>query len=194
MSTHIRPNNGRLVVDSLARFSDLSNADAYQAALHVKGDTFLSSDLHVDGTLVVNGDVISLGNSGGNVTFNSNIASDIEPSVTDTYDIGASNFYWQNIYVNQINLSSSPSSDINAYSSLCLINSTSNTSQILDDKDNGTVKTIIVTEPLSQSVIITPNSTHGFSNITFNNHGDSITLVFVSGAWNIVSNFRASVS
>jgi len=194
LSTHIRPNNGRLVVDSLARFSDLSNANAYEAALHVKGDTFLSNDLHVDGTLVVNGDVISLGNSGGNVTFNSNIASDIEPSVTDTYNIGASNFYWQNIYVNQINLSSSPSSDINAYSSLCLINSTSNTSQILDDKDNGTVKTIIVTEPLSQPVIITPNSTHGFSNITFNNQGDSITLVFVSGAWSIVSNFRASVS
>lgn len=178
----------------MARFTDLSNANAHQAALHVKGDTFLSSDLHIDGTLVVNGDVISLGNSGGNVTFNSNIASDVEPSVTNTYDLGANNFYWQNIYVNQINLSTSPSTDINTDESLSVINSTSNTSQTLNDKSNGTVKTIVVTEALSQQVIITPSSAHGFSNITFNNHGDSITLVFVNNAWNVVSNFRASVS
>ena len=194
MSTNIRPNNGRLVVDSMLRFTDLSNASAYQAALHVKGDTFLSSDLHIDGTLVVNGDVISLGNSGGNVTFNSNIASDIEPSITNTYDIGANNFYWQNIYVNQINLSTNPSTDINADGSLSVIDSTSNTSQILNDKSNGATKTIIAVESLAQPVIITPSSTHGFNNITFNSHGDSITLVFVNNAWSIASSFRTSIS
>lgn len=196
MSTHIKPDNNRFVIESNLNFSDLNNIDVNNpdSALNVRGGAFINNDLFVNGTLVVNGDVISLGNTGGTLTLNSNISSNVEPSSSDTYSLGSTTNYWSSLYANTINLSQSATTDFTSNNTVIEINSTTTPTIALPDATHGDIKIIITNETPTAPVLVTPDNATGFANITFTNEGDSATMIFANSAWHILSNFRASVS
>ena len=194
MSTHVNPDGGRFVIESNLNFSDLNNIVNTESALDVRGGAFVNNDLYVGGTLVVNGDVISLGNAGGTLTLNSNISSNVEPSTTDTYNLGSSANYWSKLYANTVNVAQSSTTDFSSNNTVIEIDATTTASQTLADGENGDVKIVVATQSPTATVVVAPTNANGFSTISFTNAGDSATMLFVNGAWNIVSNFRASVS
>lgn len=198
MPTYINPDSGRYVINSSLNFSDLNNIVHTESALDVRGGAFVNNDLYVGGTLVVNGDIISLGNAGGTLSLNSNISSDILPSQTNTYDIGNSNYEWKSTFTNNLHLSQTPVVEIiqnfSIESTVSFITSSTQSASILPDGANGQIKIIVTTQTPSTPVTLTPTNANGFSTISFTNAGDSATMLFTNGAWNIVSNFRASVS
>ena len=195
MSTYVKPNNDRFVIESYLNFSDLSNIDITNpdSALTVKGGAFINNDLYVNGTLVVNGDVISLGNTGGTLALNSNISSNLEPANTDTYNLGSTTKYWSSLYVNSLNISRISDGDFASSNTVIEISSATAPAMFLPDAMHGDIKVIIVKEPLATPVVVTPNNATGFTDITFVTEGDSVTMLFANGAWCILSNFRASV-
>ena len=194
MSTHVNPDGGRFVIESNLNFSDLNNIVNTESALDVRGGAFVNNDLYVGGTLVVNGDVISLGNAGGTLTLNSNISSNVEPSTTDTYNLGSSANYWSKLYANTVNVAQSSTTDFSSNNTVIEIDATTTASQTLADGENGDVKIVVATQSPTATVVVAPTNANGFSTISFTSAGDSATMLFVNGAWNIVSNFRASVS
>ena len=196
MSTYLKPDNNRFIIESNLNFSDLNNIDVNNpdSALNVRGGAFINNDLFVNGTLVVNGDVISLGNTGGTLTLNSNISSNVEPSSSDTYSLGSTTNYWSSLYANTINLSQSATTDFTSNNSVIEINSATAPAMAMPDATHGDIKIIITTVTPTAPVLVTPDNATGFANITFINEGDSVTMIFANSAWHILSNFRASVS
>ena len=73
------------------------------------GTTEIINDLNVYGNIYTPGNItfggtITLGDANtDNVTFNSDITSDIVPDATDTYNLGSSNKRWSHLYTNFIN-------------------------------------------------------------------------------------------
>ena len=197
MPTFINPQDGTYIVQS-SNDLDLSNLNPIEAALYVKGGSYISGNVYVGGTLLVNGDMISLGNAGGTLTLNSNISSDILPSQSNTYDIGNSNYEWNSTFTNNLHLSQTPTvetiQNFSIETSISLITASAQTASVLPDGANGQVKIVVVTQTPTSTVTLTPTNANGFSTISFTNIGDSATILFTNGAWNIVSNFRASVS
>ena len=201
MPTFINPHDGTYIVQSdKSPGNDLETLrlDPIASALYVKGSTHISDHLFVGGSLVVNADVISLGNGNGSLAINSNVSSDILPSQTNHFDIGSSNYEWKSIFTNNLHISQSPSVEINQNfsieTSISSITASAQPASVLPDGANGQIKIIVVTQTPTSTVILTPTNANGFSTISFTNVGDSATMLFTNGAWNIVSNFRASVS
>ena len=196
MSTHVNPDGGRFVIESNLNFANLNAIDVNNpdSALNVKGGAFVNNDLYIGGTLIVNGDVISLGNAGGTLTLNSNISSNVEPSSTDTYALGSNTHYWSALYANTVNISQNSTTDFTSNNTVIEIDASTGATETLADATHGDVKTIVVTTQPTAPVLVTPTNANGFTNLTFTNSGDTATMLFVNGAWNIISNFRASVS
>jgi hypothetical protein len=194
MATYINPDSGSLIIKSV---NDLNLSDIQQddAALAVLGGQWIGGNLYVGGTFVANGDIVTLGNTGGVLTFNTNISSNVLPANNKTYDLGSSTEQWKTLHVETITLDSSDtaSTSANSDTSLTKISSTSDITISLADGTEGQQKIVTVIEPLPTSVFLTPASARGFTSISFTNAGDSAILVFINGSWNIVSVFRASV-
>ena len=162
--------------------------------MYVKGATYISANLYIGGTALINGDVVSLGNAGGSVAINGNIRSDVLPQTNDSFNLGSNNLFWNKTYTNAISISSSTTTDFSSNNSVIEIDTTTSASQTLADGENGDVKVVVATQTPTATVVVTPTNANGFSTISFTNAGDTVTMLFVNGAWNIVSNFRASVS
>lgn len=201
MSTQINPDNGRLVINSdlsnlnLNTINDAGSTPELEVSLHVKGPgIYVDRDTIIDGTLVVRGDVISLGDGSTNLTLNSDVASNIIPSVTDNFSLGNSTNYWGKLYANTVNIAQSSTTDFSSNNTVIEIDATTTASQTLADGENGDVKIVVATQSPAATVVVAPTNANGFSTISFTDAGDSATMLFVNGAWNIVSNFRASVS
>ena len=193
MSTHVTPDNGNFVINSTNDI-DVNNPNPIESALYVKGAAYISANLYIGGTALINGDVVSLGNAGGSVAINGNIRSDVLPQSTDTFNLGSNNLFWNKTYTNAISISSSTTTDFSTNNSVIEIDATTSASQTLADGENGDVKIVVTTQTPTSAVVVTPTNANGFSTISFTNAGDTATMLFVNGAWNIVSNFRASVS
>jgi hypothetical protein len=191
--------NGRIVSSDIGSVNLESPDDPTSLpALDVAGGGKIGGDFYVGGTLLVNGDVITLGNSGGSVTFNSNISSDILPSVNLQYDIGSNSFYWKNLYCdNVISPSSSAGVSIGEETLIYLDGSSLETYTLDDAETVGSSKTIIVKEALttvSGTSTITPTTSLGFTSFTFSSIGDSISLIYTDSGWAITSQFRTSIN
>ena len=98
MASYIKPDNAQLVIKSIKDL-DLNALSSNDSALHVEGGAWVGGHLYIGGSIVSSGDVITLGNASGSVAFNSNISTDLLPSVTKTHDIGSSSNMW-----NQLNI------------------------------------------------------------------------------------------
>lgn len=177
---------------------DLESPNDSDSALEVTGGGKILGNLYIGGTLLVNGDVITLGNTGGEITFNSNIASDILPTTTLTYDIGSQDTSWKNVYCDDVIKShATATTDVDTGSIVYLDGNSIENYTMADATVVGTTKTILVKEAIttdSGSIVVTPTNTLGFTSFTFSNIGDSITLLYTDSGWAITSLFRTSVN
>jgi len=177
---------------------DLESPNDSDSALEVMGGGKINGNLYIGGTLLVNGDVITLGNTGGEITFNSNIASDILPTTTLTYDIGSQSTSWKNVYCdNVIKSHATATTEVDTGSIVYLDGNSIENYTMADATVVGTTKTILVKEAItttSGSIVVTPTNTLGFTSFTFSNIGDSITLLYTDSGWAITSLFRTSVN
>jgi hypothetical protein len=102
-------NIGKLTIDN-ADDVDLNNLPANHAAadaaLNIQGGAVVGGNLYTAGTFVANGDVVTLGSSGGSLSLNANINSDVLPATTDTFDLGSPASSWNELHVDKIFLNS----------------------------------------------------------------------------------------
>lgn len=196
MASYIKPDNGTYIIDSTSDL-DLSNININDSALAVKGGQYVGGNLYVGGTLVANGDVITIGNTGGSLTLNANISSDVNPSVTNTHNIGSNTKQWDKIFVNKILLTANPTEETTSAtlnSGVSYITSATDVALSLGDGEVGQVKTFIVKDVLTNPVTVTPNNPLGYTSFRFTNQGDSITIMWTSNGWAVISIFRTSIT
>jgi hypothetical protein len=194
MASYIKPDNAQLVIKSIKDLN-LNALSSDDSALHVEGGQWVGGHLYIGGSIVSSGDVITLGNASGSVAFNSNISTDLLPSVTKTHDIGSSSNMWDQLNIQTVIVSTTTeTTEITAGTSLSAIDGSTAVSLALANGTEGQQKIITVSDTPSGNVTVTPTNGAGFTSITFTAKGDSATLVFVNGSWNIVSHFRSSVT
>lgn len=201
MPTYINPDNGRLVIKS-SNDINLNDINANDSALHVTGGQYTGGNLYVAGTLVVNGDVVTLGNAGGSLTFNANISSDVLPNTTDQFDIGSDILKWNNVFAKTVNadkivLTANPSEVTTViYPEDSVYHITTNTQAniALSDGQEGQMVSVVVTDTPALPVTLTPDNSNGFTNIVLTNSGDTVSMLYTNGSWSITSVFRSSVS
>lgn len=200
MASYINPDSGNLVItgESGLDFNDRSTTKTL-TALGILGDQWIEGDLYINGSLLVESDIITLGSGTGSLTFNSNISSNVIPSTTNEYIIGNNTQQWKNIFTQQLTLSSSPlegeSNDLSVTNSVSHITLTSSSSLTLGVGIVGQVKVIIATEDISSSpVTVTPANGLGFTSISFDSEGESVTLMYTTNGWAVLSNFRATIT
>ena len=178
--------------------------DSADAALNVKGGSWVGGNMFVGGTLIANGDLISLGNGGGSLTLNSNISSNILPSVSKSYDIGSPSLEWRNATISGITLSATPQeitaiqTSIETGSSspaVAHVKTNTNSALALPDGDTpGEIKVVLAVETPVAPVTVTPDNPVGFAYFTLTNAGDSITLMYTAIGWVITAAFRTNVT
>jgi len=199
MSSHINPDSGTLVIESTNTLNvGVSPVDPVGAALHIKGGHYTSGNMYVGGTLLVNGDVISLGNGGGSLAINANISSHVLPNTSSgiIYDLGSSIHPWNISYVQKVvtvKQLGTNSASLNTSGTVYIDGSTS-TSLALDDGREGERKTIVVVATPSGTVVVTPNTANGFSTVSFTTAGQSVELIYTSSGWSILSVYGSSIA
>jgi len=200
MASYINPDSGNLVItgESGLDFNDRSTTKTL-TALGILGDQWIEGNLYINGSLLVESDVITLGSGSGSLTFNSNISSNVIPSTTNEYEIGNNAQQWKNVFTQQLTLSSSPlsgeSNHLSVTNSVSHITQTSSSSLTLADGIVGQVKVVIATEDVSSSpVTVTPANGLGFTNIVFDSEGESVTLMYTTNGWSVLNNFKATVT
>lgn len=202
MASYINPDSGNLVItgESGLDFNDRSTTKTL-TALGIIGDQWIEGDLYINGSLLVESDIITLGNGSGTLTFNSNISSNVIPDTTELYDIGNNLKQWKNLFTQNLTLSSSPLAgesgpDLSLNNSVSYITTASPAAIGLPDGIIGQVKVIIATQDISSSpaTVVTPDNGLGFSTIEFDAEGESVTLMYTTNGWTVLSNFRATVT
>jgi len=194
MSSHINPDSGTLVVESTNALDvTASPVDPVGAALHVKGGTYTEHNLYVGGTLLVNGDVISLGNGNASITINANVSSDVLPNVDSgiQYNLGSISNPWNKAYLQKIVItptSVTNSSTLNT-TGLVYINSSTGLALALANGTEGEKKSVVVTTSLPSTVVLTPDTFVNGTSVSFTTIGQSIELIFTSAGWAITSSF-----
>ena len=91
--------------------------------------------------------------------------------------------------VQYITADGSTTTAVNVTTAITTINATSATHTCaLADGADGQIKTIINTSTSgSNNVVITPANLRGYTNITLNAQGETVTLLFKSSKWNIIA-------
>jgi hypothetical protein len=76
----------------------------------------------------------------------------------------------------------------NVTTAITTVNATSATATVtLADGSDGQIKTIInVSTSGSNNVVVTPTNLRGYTNITLNAQGETVTLLFKVSKWNII--------
>ena len=91
--------------------------------------------------------------------------------------------------VQSITADGSTSIAANVTTAISTINATSTTGAVsLADGSDGQIKTFInVSTSGTNNVVITPTNLRGYTNITLNAQGETVTLLFKSSKWNIIA-------
>ena len=106
----------KLTIDSLfgsipvdAKITDTTDSDSNTTgALIVSGGVGIAKSVTIGADLTVHGDTTISGNltfgdaASDKVTFTADIGSDLTPVSNVTYDIGTDEFFWSNVYSNNI--------------------------------------------------------------------------------------------
>ena len=101
MASYIKPDGDQLIIKSIKDI-DLNALNSTDSALLVEGGAWVGGHLYIEGSIVSSGDVITLGNASGSVAFNSNISTDLLPSVTKTHNIGSSTNMWDQLNIQTV--------------------------------------------------------------------------------------------
>ena len=197
MSSHINPDSGNLVIESTSDINLSAVTSAVVAALHVKGGQYIANNLYVGGDLLVNSDVITLGDGTGNLTLNTNINSDVLPNTASgiQYNLGNITNPWNKTYTRTIVLDNvSATTTIPASPGLIEFDATSTTASLsLLNGEIGEKKTFVVTETLASNITITP-ATALFTSIEFSTVGNTANLIYTTNGWAILSIYGSSVT
>jgi hypothetical protein len=194
MSSHINPDSGTLVIESTNVLDvTASPVDPVGAALHVKGGTYTENDLYVGGTLLVNGDIISLGNGNASISINANVSSDVLPNVSSgiQYNLGSATNPWNVEYLQKlvtITTSVTDASSLNT-SGIVYIDGSTSTSLSLTNGIEGEKKTIVVTATPTGTVVLTPDTFLNGTSLSFTTTAQSATMIYTSAGWSIISSF-----
>ena len=91
--------------------------------------------------------------------------------------------------VQSITADGSTSIAANVTTAITVVNATSATEAVtLADGSDGQIKTIInISTAGTNNVVITPTNLRGFTNITLNAQGETVTLLFKNSKWNIIA-------
>jgi len=73
-----------------------------QADTNITGNLFVSGNVNTDGNITIGGNIVIGDELTDTIEFNAGIQSDIVPISDNTFDLGASNFRWRDIYVNNL--------------------------------------------------------------------------------------------
>lgn len=218
MASVINPDNSKYIINGdvevggdinltdTLRIDNINNIDlenlpaSYNdadAALNVAGGAYIDKNLYVGGTFVANGDVVTLGNTGGSLVFSSGINSNIIPGANNTFNLGSQTNQWNNIHTKTLTLESQPSiinsTPWNNNASINYIDSTTPTPVVVSSGSNGEIKTLVCTETPAGSIVINPDNSLGFDNLIFDEAGQSVTMLFTNDHWVILSYYRTSV-
>lgn len=194
MSSHINPDSGTLVIESTNVLDvTASPVDPVGAALHVKGGTYTENNLYVGGTLLVNGDVISLGNGNASITINANVSSDVLPNVSSgiQYNLGSATNPWNVQYLKKsvtVAIATTNSASLSS-SGIVYINNSTNTTLALANGIEGEQKTFVVTATPSGTVTITPDTFLNGTSISFTTTAQSAVMVYTTAGWSILSSY-----
>lgn len=216
MATVINPDSGELIIKGSINASegdvdfnkirinstddiDLTNLPSdfasVDVALNVAGGGYFAGNMYIDGTFIANGDVITLGNTGGSLTLGANVNSNILPSQDVTYNIGSSLLQWDVVYTNKTVINSNPSTlttTIDTSSSVFYVDSSTDANLSLPDGEVGQTMTIISVQ--TTSVEITPDNSLGFSSIVLTNAGHTVSIIYTNNGWAITSLYGASIN
>jgi phage protein U len=102
----------KLVVDSLDIENNTISANSSNTDLVIEAgaggevqifsDTRIEGDLHATGNISADGSIILGDTDTDNITFNADVASNIIPNVTDTYNLGSADKRWNNLHVQNV--------------------------------------------------------------------------------------------
>ena len=194
MSSHINPDSGTLVIESTNVLDvTASPVDPVGAALHIKGGTYTENNLYVGGTLLVNGDVISLGNGNASITINANVSSDVLPNVASgiQYNLGSNAKPWNQLYLQKVVIKTNLSTDSVSLSAAgtIYINASTNPALVLANGIEGERKVIVTTATPSAPVVITPTTANGFVTIAYTTVGQAAEMIYTNSGWSIISSY-----
>lgn len=197
MSSHINPDSGTLVIESTNVLNiGVTPVDSTGAALYIKGSQYTEADMYIHGTLVVNGNVISLGNAGGSLTLNANISSHVLPNVSSgiQYNIGSNTEPWNVGYFQKIvAMPEVSTTSVSTTTGTTYLDGTTSTTLALANGIEGERKAIVVTATPSGAITVTPATAVGYTSIQFAAVGDTAELMYTNTGWSILSIFRTSV-
>jgi hypothetical protein len=194
MSSHINPDSGTLVIES-TNVLDVNAADLNLAsttsALCVRGGAGILDNLYVGGTLVVNGNVISLGNAGGSLTLNANVNSNVVPN-TDSgiqYDLGTNSSPWDIAFLQKVvSVKTSATNSVSlSTSGTVYLNASTSTALTLADGIEGERKILVVTDTPSSTIVVTPDTFLNGTDISFVTIGQCAEFIFTESGWAILS-------
>ena len=115
--------NKRLTIDSIDIRDNIISTNESNAniefvpngvgTVEIIGDTNVQGNITATGNITANGNITIGDADTDNVTFNADIASNIIPDATNTYNIGSSTKKWNNAYVNDVQSNQANIGDVN---------------------------------------------------------------------------------
>ena len=91
------------IISSLRSNEDIDIFVPASKEVRFNGDVEINGSLHATGNVTFDGSIIFGNDDTDSVTFNSKIASDIIPDLTDTYNLGSPGKKWSSIFTNLVN-------------------------------------------------------------------------------------------
>lgn len=73
-------------------------------------------------------------------------------------------------------------------------NATADAAVTLADGVQGQIKTFVMGSDGGYNAVLTPTNRLGYSSITFNDAGDTVTLMFINSKWYIVSSYGVTIA
>ena len=127
-------------ISTTASNADLNFRPNGTGAVNVNSNLNVTGNIHATGSISADGDIVLGDADTDTITFNGEIASNIIPDVTDTYNLGSSTKRWNEVYVRNFNASNINTGSISVAGINDLTNTPGNTIYVAEnglDTNNG---------------------------------------------------------
>ena len=152
--------NKRLTIDSIDITDNIISTNSSNAniefvpngtgTVEIIGDTNVHGNITATGNITANGNITIGDADTDNVTFNADVASNIIPDVTNTYNLGSASKKWNNAYINDAVVTQGNIGDINIAGNVI---QTSVSNANLELRANGTGSIVIDTLSIKGTTI-----------------------------------------
>lgn len=127
-------------ISTTASNADLNFRPNGTGAINVNSNLNVTGNIHATGNISADGDIVLGDADTDTITFNGEIASDIIPDVTDTYNLGSASKRWNDVFVRNFNASNVNTNSISVAGINDLTNTPGNTIYVAEnglDTNNG---------------------------------------------------------